>query len=71
MSTKTHKFDHEQRVAVDNDTYKGVVEVVVQIGLCCRTHGAPLYGCRAEDKHFSFCEEMLSTLQPSDKRKMN
>jgi hypothetical protein len=73
MTTRTrqHKFAHEQRVEVQDDNYPPVVEVVALLPAVCKEHGAPKYGCVHGGDHFSFCEDVLKPLSPTNRSKLN
>lgn len=66
-----HKFAHEQRVEVQDDNFPPVVEVAVLLPGHCSEHHAPMYGCVHGDSHFSFCEEVLKPLSPTNRSKLN
>jgi hypothetical protein len=72
MSLK-HKFARGQTVCVGcSELYEGKAEVAALLDELCGAHGAPRYGCIAENgSHFSFCEEMLTALTATQRRSLN
>lgn len=66
-----HKYARGQKVATDNETFKGTVEVVGHLPARCAEHDLPLYACVDGDRHFSFCEESITPLTNTQKRKLN
>jgi hypothetical protein len=71
--TLKHKFAHGQTVCVGcTELYEGKAEVAALLDEPCDAHGAPRYGCIAESgDHFTFCEEMLAGLNPTQRRSLN
>ncbi|MET4190614.1 MULTISPECIES: hypothetical protein [unclassified Bradyrhizobium] len=57
---KDHKYDFRQEVYVENDTYTGIVKIAAKLPFFCDAHKAAQYGCYAEDRHFTFCEHLLT-----------
>lgn len=71
---RPHKYAFEQRVEVHNESdkhYPPVVEVAAKLPGRCAEHNAPYYGCVHGDGHYTFCEEVLKPLSPTNRSKMN
>ncbi len=71
-SPRKHRYAHEQHVEVLSEkNYPPVVQVLALLPGCCAEHHAPMYGCSGGGAHFSFCEEIIKPLSPTNRRKLN
>lgn len=71
VTLSRHKYGFGQKVTTNNETYKGTVEIVGKLPACCAEHNLPIYACVDGDRHFSFCEESITPLTTTQKRKLN
>lgn len=71
MDPRLHRFAREQHVEVQDGEYPSTVEVVALLPGRCAEHDAPLYGCVHNGDHYSFCEEKLTALSPTNRSKLN
>jgi hypothetical protein len=55
-----HKFDFDQELYVEGEVFTGIVKVAAKLQCVCETHKAPKYGVAAGDRHFSYCERLLT-----------
>ena len=56
----THKYHLDQTMTVDNELFSGRVVIRACLKETCEAHSLPRYGVSAGDRHFTFCEEVMT-----------
>lgn len=56
----THKYHLDQTMTVDNELFSGRVVIRACLNEVCEAHSLPRYGVSAGDRHFSFCEDVMT-----------
>lgn len=47
-------------MTVDNELFSGRVVIRACLNEVCEAHSLPRYGVSAGDRHFTFCEEVMT-----------